>query len=133
MMNTIENKLKGKSILIVDDDPRNTFALVSYLESLEMKIFTAGDGYQAIKLLDDGAAIEIILMDMMMPEMDGYETIGRIRSSGTGGDIPIIAVTAKAMKGDREKCLSAGASEYVSKPVNMRDLLEKIVNMLNLV
>lgn len=133
MMNTIEDKLKGKSILIVDDDPRNTFALVSYLESLEMKIFTAGDGYQAIKLLDDGAAIEIILMDMMMPEMDGYETIGRIRSSGIGGDIPIIAVTAKAMKGDREKCLSAGASEYVSKPVNMQDLLEKIVNMLNLV
>lgn len=136
MMNTIEDKLKGKSILIVDDDPRNTFALVSYLESLEMKIFTAGDGYQAIKLLDDGAAIEIILMDMMMPEMDGYETIGRIRNSGNSGisgDIPIIAVTAKAMKGDREKCLSAGASEYVSKPVNMQDLLEKIVNMLNLV
>jgi CheY-like chemotaxis protein len=131
MMNTIEDKLKGRSILIVDDDPRNTFALVSYLESLEMKIYTAGDGYQAIKLLDDGAAIEIILMDMMMPEMDGYETIGRIRSSRTSGAIPIIAVTAKAMKGDREKCLSAGASEYVSKPVNMQDLLEKIANILN--
>jgi CheY-like chemotaxis protein len=130
-MNTMEDKLKGKSILIVDDDPRNTFALVSYLESLEMKIYTAGGGHQAIKLLDDGAAIEIILMDMMMPEMDGYETIGRIRSSRTSGAIPIIAVTAKAMKGDREKCLSAGASEYVSKPVNMQDLLEKISNMLN--
>jgi CheY-like chemotaxis protein len=130
-MSTIEDKLRGRTILIVDDDPRNTFALVSYLDGLEMKIHTAGDGYRAIELLETSNVIELILMDMMMPEMDGYETIGRIRSSGTGSGIPIIAVTAKAMKGDREKCLIAGASEYVSKPVDMRDLLEKMANMLN--
>jgi CheY-like chemotaxis protein len=130
-MKTIDDKLKGRCILIVDDDPRNTFALVSYLEGLEMKIHTAADGHQAIDMLGSGAVIEIVLMDMMMPEMDGYETIGRIRSNRTGGDIPIIAVTAKAMKGDREKCLRAGASEYVSKPINMHDLLEKMANMLN--
>jgi CheY-like chemotaxis protein len=131
-MDTIGEKLKGRSILIVDDDPRNTFALVSYLEGLEMDIHTAEDGYQAIKLLDSSDAIEIVLMDMMMPEMDGYETIGRIRSnSRISSTIPIIAVTAKAMKGDREKCLNAGASEYVSKPVNMQELLEKIADMLN--
>jgi len=130
-MSTIEEKLKGRSILIVDDDPRNTFALVSYLEGLEMTIHTAGDGYRAIELLESSTVIDLVLMDMMMPEMDGYETIGRIRSSGTGVDIPIIAVTARAMKGDREKCLSAGASEYVSKPINMHLLLEKMANMLN--
>jgi CheY-like chemotaxis protein len=130
-MDTIEDKLKGRSILIVDDDPRNTFALVSYLEGLEMKIFTAADGYQAIDLLDGGNTVEIILMDMMMPEMDGYETMGRIRSNKANDSIPIIALTAKAMKGDREKCLDAGASEYVSKPVDMKVLLKKMADMLN--
>jgi CheY-like chemotaxis protein len=130
-MRTIEDKLKGRNILIVDDDPRNTFALVSYLEGLEMKIYTAEDGYRAIEVLNSNTVIEIVLMDMMMPEMDGYETIGRIRSGTIGAAIPIIAVTAKAMKGDREKCLGAGASEYVSKPVNMQDLLEKMANILN--
>ncbi len=89
--------------------------------------------YRAIEMLDNShGVIEIVLMDMMMPEMDGYETIGRIRGGrAERSAIPIIAVTAKAMKGDREKCLSAGASEYVSKPVNMQDLLEKMANMLN--
>lgn len=115
----------------MDDDPRNTFALVSYLEGFDLKIHTAGDGYRAIELLETSTGIELVLMDMMMPEMDGYETIGRIRSGATDSDIPIIALTAKAMKGDREKCLSAGASEYISKPVNMRDLLEKMANLLN--
>src|SRR2546430_11051767 len=82
IMCTIEDKLKGRSILIVDDDPRNMFALVSYLEGLEMNIYTAEDGYRAIEMLDNSKVIEIVLMDMMMPEMDGYETIGRIRSGG---------------------------------------------------
>jgi CheY-like chemotaxis protein len=130
-MDSIEERLKGRSILIVDDDYRNTFALVSYLDGMEMKIYTAGDGFQAIELLDNHGNIEMILMDMMMPEMDGYETIGRIRNNKPTADIPIIAVTAKAMKGDRDKCLEAGASEYVSKPVNMQELLGKMADMLN--
>jgi CheY-like chemotaxis protein len=130
-MNTIEERLKGRNILIVDDDSRNTFALVSYLDGMEMKIHTAGDGFQAIALLDNHGNIDMILMDMMMPEMDGYETIVRIRNNKATAGIPIIAVTAKAMKGDRDKCLEAGASEYVSKPVNMQELLEKMANMLN--
>jgi CheY-like chemotaxis protein len=130
-MDRIGNRLKERSILIVDDDPRNTFAMVSYLDGMEMKIYTAGDGFQAMELLENYSNIEIILMDMMMPEMDGYETISRIRSNKVTAGIPIIAVTAKAMKGDRDKCLEAGASEYVSKPVNMQDLLEKMADMLN--
>ena len=127
----IAERLKGRSILIVDDDPRNTFALLSYLDGMEMKIYTAGDGFQAIELLNSHGSIEIVLMDMMMPEMDGYETIGRIRNNKPTAGIPIIAVTAKAMKGDRDKCLEAGASEYVSKPVNMQELLKKMADMLN--
>jgi len=127
----IAEGLKGRSILIVDDDPRNTFALLSYLDGMEMKIYTAGDGFQAIESLNNHVSIEIVLMDMMMPEMDGYETIGRIRNNKPTAGIPIIAVTAKAMKGDRDKCLEAGASEYVSKPVNMQELLKKMVDMLN--
>ena len=127
----IAEGLKGRSILIVDDDPRNTFALLSYLDGMEMKIYTAGDGFQAIESLNNHVSIEIVLMDMMMPEMDGYETIGRIRNNKPTAGIPIIVVTAKAMKGDRDKCLEAGASEYVSKPVNMQELLKKMVDMLN--
>jgi len=127
----IAERLKGRSILIVDDDSRNTFALLSYLDGMEMKIYTAGDGFQAIELLNSHGSIEIVLMDMMMPEMDGYETIGRIRNNKPTAGIPIIAVTAKAMKGDRDKCLEAGASEYVSKPVNMQELLKKMADMLN--
>ena len=127
----IAEGLKGRSILIVDDDPRNTFALLSYLDGMEMKLYTATDGFQAIALLDSNSNIEMILMDMMMPEMDGYETIARIRNNKATAGIPIIAVTAKAMKGDRHKCLEAGASEYVSKPVNMQELLGKMADMLN--
>jgi CheY-like chemotaxis protein len=130
-MNTIEESLKGRSILIVDDDTRNTFALVSYLDGMEMTIYTAGNGLQAMASLDNYGNIEMILMDMMMPEMDGYETISKIRNNKSTAGIPIIAVTAKAMKGDRDKCLEAGASEYVSKPVNMQELLEKMASLLN--
>lgn len=130
-MNTTEDSLKGRNILIVDDDSRNTFALVSYLDGMEMKIHTAMDGFEAISLLERYGDIEMILMDMMMPEMDGYETILRIKNNEVTAGIPIIAVTAKAMKGDRARCLEVGASEYVSKPVNMQELLEKMANALN--
>jgi CheY-like chemotaxis protein len=124
-------QLQGRSILIVDDDPRNTFALVSYLDGMGMTLHTAEDGFQAIKLLERCGDIEMILMDMMMPEMDGFETIARIRSNPSTALIPIIALTAKAMKGDRAKCLEAGASEYVAKPVSMQELLQKMAEMLN--
>jgi len=132
-MDGIDKGLQGRSILIVDDDARNTFALVSYLEDIDMKLYTAEDGFQAIELLGRHDDIEMILMDMMMPEMDGFETIARIRSNPSTAAIPIIALTAKAMKGDRAKCLEAGATEYVSKPINMQELLEKMTDMLNTV
>jgi CheY-like chemotaxis protein len=89
-----------------------------------MRVFPAMDGREALAVLDDGTApVDIILMDMMMPEMDGFETIGRIRKSPRWKHIPIIAVTAKAMAGDREKCIQAGASDYISKPVDIDQLL----------
>jgi two-component system chemotaxis sensor kinase CheA len=129
-MNDIRNKLQGRRILIVDDDPRNTFALVSYLDGMEMKIHTAEDGFGAIAALEQYDDIDLILMDMMMPAMDGFETIGRIRGNVSTAGIPIISLTAKAMKGDRARCLEAGASEYVSKPVNMEELLGKMEDMI---
>jgi two-component system, chemotaxis family, sensor kinase CheA len=98
-----------------------------------MKLHTAEDGFRAIEVLGCYDDIELILMDMMMPEMDGFETIARIRSNPATANIPIIALTAKAMKGDRAKCLEAGATEYVSKPIKMQELLEKMADMLNTV
>lgn len=125
--------LKGKNVLIADDDARNTFALVCYLKDLgfEMKIYTVESGIEAIDFLNKHNDIEIILMDMMMPEMDGYEAINRIKDNRATGNIPIIAVTARAMAGDREKCIQAGASDYISKPVDMEVLLEKMSRVLN--
>jgi len=134
MENTLtvnEDDLRGRTILIVDDEPRNTFALTSYLEQLELNIYSTEDGFGAIDLLSKHPEIEIVLMDMMMPEMDGYETIQRIKGKKETAHIPIIAVTAKAMKGDREKCLGAGAAEYVSKPVRISELLEKMGALLH--
>ena len=122
--------LEGKNILIVDDDKRNTFALSSYLEELGIKIHTAASGLESLEMLANKHEIELVLMDMMMPEMDGFETIERIRSNPLTNKIPIISVTAKAMLGDREQCLEAGASEYVSKPVNMKELLEKMAALI---
>ena len=130
-MESSDDLLNGRNILIVDDDIRNIFALSSYLEMLGMNIYTAENGFQAIDFLKDQNNIEIILMDMMMPEMSGYEAIEKIKKDNTIRQLPIIAVTAKAMKGDREKCLQAGASEYVSKPINMKELLQKMEHLLN--
>ena len=115
----------------MDDDARNTFALSSYLEVMGMHICTAANGFEAIAFLARQQPADIILMDMMMPEMDGYEAIEKIKAHPAISDIPIIAVTAKAMKGDREKCLLAGAADYVSKPVNMQELQEKMAALLN--
>ena len=131
-MNSADDLLGGRNILLVDDDSRNVFALSSYLEMLGMNIYTAENGCEAIDFLKSHHHIEIILMDMMMPEMDGYEAIEKIKKDKAISQAPIIAVTAKAMKGDREKCLQAGASEYVSKPINLKELLDKLVLLLNL-
>ena len=118
--------MSGTSILIVDDDARNIFALSSYLEATGMQVYTAENGLEAIDFLKGSQEVEVVLMDMMMPEMDGFEAIDKIKQDKTIASVPIIAVTAKAMKGDREKCMEAGADEYVSKPINLQELLEKI-------
>jgi two-component system, chemotaxis family, sensor kinase CheA len=121
--------LENIKIVVVDDDPRNRFALASYLEGSGMEIHLLESGFQTIDFLEEHQA-DIILMDMMMPEMDGFETIQKIKSNEQTCDIPIIAVTAQAMKGDREKCLEAGASDYISKPINMKQLFQSIEKLV---
>jgi HAMP domain-containing protein/CheY-like chemotaxis protein/signal transduction histidine kinase len=118
-----DDALVGKKVLVVDDDVRNIFALSSVLERRGMTVLTAGTGREAIDTLSSTSDVAIVLMDIMMPEMDGYETMQVIRQNPAFCRLPIIALTAKAMKGDREKCLEAGASEYLAKPVNTEQLL----------
>ena len=118
-----DEDLLGKTILLVDDDARNIFALSSILERRAMRVVTATTGSEAITLLEGTPDAAIVLMDIMMPEMDGYETIRLIRRNPLFGRLPIVALTAKAMKGDREKCLEAGASDYLAKPVNAEQLV----------
>ena len=115
--------LKSRKILVVDDDARNIFALTTLLENQEMNVISATNGRQAIEMLEKENDIAAVLMDIMMPEMDGYQTIREIRNKPSLRSLPILALTAKAMKGDREKCLSAGASDYIAKPVNTNELL----------
>jgi CheY-like chemotaxis protein len=115
--------LRGRKILVVDDDARNIFALTSLLENHDMDVISTTNGRDAIEIIERTPDLNIVLMDIMMPDMDGYETIGKIRKNPAFGTLPIIALTAKAMKGDREKCLSAGASDYIAKPVNTDQLL----------
>jgi CheY-like chemotaxis protein len=118
-----DEALQGKKVLVVDDDVRNIFALSSVLERRGMKVLTAGTGREAIATLESMPDVAIVLMDIMMPEMDGYETMQTIRQNTAFRRLPIVALTAKAMKGDREKCLEAGASDYLAKPVNTEQLL----------
>jgi CheY-like chemotaxis protein len=116
--------LEGRRVLIVDDDMRNIFALTSALERYKLNVSYAENGRDGIEALEkDEDGIDVVLMDIMMPEMDGYETIQRIRTSPRFKSLPIIALTAKAMKGDREKCIEAGASDYITKPVDVDQLL----------
>ncbi|HEV2724408.1 MAG TPA: response regulator, partial [Thermoleophilaceae bacterium] len=114
---------EGKKILLVDDDVRNVFALASVLESRGMEILFAENGKAGIKILRENPDVDLVLMDIMMPEMDGYEATRRIRGMEEFRQLPIVALTAKAMKGDREKSLMAGASDYVAKPVDTDGLL----------
>jgi len=118
-----EPVLAGKKILIVDDDVRNIFALSSILEEHQMEVVFAENGRKGIELLQEKPDIDAVLMDIMMPEMDGYETMRTIRQESQFRSLPILALTAKAMKGDREKCLEAGASDYITKPVETEQLL----------
>jgi CheY-like chemotaxis protein len=118
-----DEALVGRKVLVVDDDVRNIFALSSLLERRGMTVLTAGTGREAISTLESTRDIAIVLMDIMMPEMDGYQTMQVIRENPSFRRLPIVALTAKAMKGDREKCLEAGASDYIAKPVNTEQLL----------
>jgi len=125
-VSTIEKALKGKTVLITDDDMRNIFALSSALQGYEMNILIANNGREAIEKLTEDNQIDLVLMDIMMPEMDGYEAMRAIRAEKKFAKLPIIALTAKAMKNDREKCIEAGANDYISKPVDMDKLLSML-------
>jgi CheY-like chemotaxis protein len=116
-----------KPVLIIDDDQRNTFALSALLKARKYKTFTANNMAEAFAILEAEKEIGIILLDMMMPGMDGYDAIPLLKSMEAYNHIPVIAVTAQAMPGDREKCIEAGADDYTSKPVDV-DLLFKILN-----
>ncbi|MBF4491318.1 response regulator [Flavobacterium sp. JLP] len=122
-LNLLNNILHEKKVLIVDDDVRNIYSLTKALEVFKMNVITAFDGKEAIKILEEHTDTDIVLLDMMMPNMDGYETAEKIRSIPKFLNLPLIAVTAKAMTGDREKCIKAGASDYITKPVDIDQLL----------
>ena len=115
--------LDGKKALIVDDDIRNIFALASALEQHGMNVLTAESGKDGIELLKNNSDVDVVLIDIMMPELDGYDTIRIMRQLERFKDLPIIAITAKAMQGDREKCIEAGATDYLAKPVNTEQLM----------
>ncbi len=119
-------ELAGRKVLLVDDDIRNIFALTSVLEEQGMIVMNAENGLNGIEMLKNNPQTDLILMDMMMPGLDGYDTIRAMRGLERFRGVPIIGVSAKAMKGDREKCIEAGASDYISKPVNVDHLLSLI-------
>ncbi|QEC44775.1 response regulator [Pseudobacter ginsenosidimutans] len=122
-LGVLQEVLKNKTVLIADDDIRNIYSLTKALETYQMKVVSATDGKEALQQLQEHPETDIVLMDMMMPEMDGYESTRRIKSNPKFKRVPVIAVTAKAMIGDREKCIEAGASDYISKPVDIDQLL----------
>lgn len=125
MMNT------EKEILIIDDDSRNIFALTAVLKAKKYQCISAVSAVKGLELLEENKNIGAVLMDMMMPEMDGYEAIGKIKSNTALQKIPVIAITAQAMTGDREKCLEAGADGYISKPVNVDELLVLLKKLID--
>jgi CheY-like chemotaxis protein len=125
-VSTMEKALANKTILITDDDMRNIFALSSALQAYDLNIVIATNGREALEKLEQSNNIDLVLMDIMMPEMDGYEAMKQIRQHKAFSKMPIIALTAKAMKNDREKCIEAGANDYISKPVDVDQLLSMI-------
>ena len=130
-LHSSDEDLIGRTVLVVDDDPRNIFALSSVLERHGMSVLTASTGREALTLIEGTSQLAIVLMDIMMPEMDGYQVIRAIRENPVLRRLPIIALTAKAMKGDREKCLEAGASDYLAKPVNTEQLIAALRSWLH--
>lgn len=122
-LGALEDVLRDKTVLVADDDVRNIFSLTKALENYQMNVITALDGNEAMARLKENPAIDVVLLDMMMPQMDGYETARKIRENYEWRNLPVIAVTAKAMTGDREKCIQAGASDYITKPVDIDQLL----------
>ncbi len=130
-LNSSDEGLVGRTVLVVDDDARNIFALSSVLERRGMRVLTATTGREAVTLVESTPELAIVLMDIMMPEMDGYRTMQMIRQQPAFRRLPIVALTAKAMKGDREKCLEAGASDYLAKPVNTEQLLSVLRSWLH--
>ena len=123
MQDDKDKDYNDKMVLIAEDDERNIFALSSILEEKEIQIVVAKNGKEALKILQKDPDIDLVLMDIMMPEMDGYEAMREIRKQKRFKNLPIIALTAKAMKGDREKCINAGATDYLSKPIDVEKLL----------
>jgi hypothetical protein len=130
-LHSSDEHLVRRAVLLVDDDTRNIFALSSVLERRGMEVLTATTGNEAIAVLNARSDVAIVLMDIMMPGMDGYETIQAVRADPRHQRTPILALTAKAMKGDREKCLEAGASDYLAKPVNIQQLLATLRKWLH--
>ncbi|WHF51501.1 response regulator [Chryseobacterium gotjawalense] len=119
-----------KEILIIDDDSKNIFALNAVLKAKKYQCVSALSAKQGLQLLSDNKNIGVVLMDMMMPEMDGYEAIGKMKNNEELKDIPVIAITAQAMTGDREKCLEAGADGYLSKPLNVDELMQVLQQLI---
>jgi hypothetical protein len=128
---SIEVSLAGKKILVVDDDIRNIFALTALLERQGMEVVSVDGGSDALETLRENDDFDIAVVDVMMPEMDGYVTMANMRNLPTFGERPIIALTAKAMKGDREKCIEAGASDYIAKPVDSSHLVGMLRSWLS--
>ncbi len=126
MVHDKEAVLSGRKILLVDDDMRNVFALSSILEERNLDVVVARDGVECLEKLKESPDIDAVLMDIMMPRMDGYEAMRHIRNDTKLKKLPIIALTAKAMKGDRSKCIEAGANDYLAKPVNPDKLLSML-------
>jgi CheY-like chemotaxis protein len=122
-VHTADAVFAGKKVLVVDDDVRNLFALASALEARGMEVLFAENGREGLDCLDENKDVDLVLMDVMMPEMDGYEATRALRQRTEWGDLPVICLTAKAMKGDREKSIQAGASDYITKPVDIEQLL----------
>jgi CheY-like chemotaxis protein len=125
-LHSSDEDMSGRTILLVDDDARNLFALSSLLERRGINVLTAANGGDALDLLEKQSSISLVLMDIMMPGMDGYQTIKAVRENPRFERLPIIALTAKAMNEDRERCLEAGASDYLAKPVNTEQLLSTL-------
>jgi CheY-like chemotaxis protein len=128
---TTFSELAGKKVLVVDDDIRNIFALTAMLERQQMEVISVDSGQEALELLRRDSGVDLALVDVMMPEMDGYATMTQMRNLKSFEDRPIIALTAKAMKGDREKCIEAGASDYIAKPITNTHLLSMLKSWLD--